>query len=231
MITRRRTPDLSRMREAIEGPGIDTRVWTSRARVDDDPDAIRWDENLGWLVDVTFVSGPLDGEGSIVCRVASPYQGDGVGIARPPLRGGLVQVEIPAGNINVEPTITGYLHDNQAKPPTKVNGTDITEAMALETHITVAPGHDLDEQWRNIRMTADLIQLAVANPEQSFIRGDALLDRLEPLLDAFFQWATAATADIGGAATTAAYNSTLVPAKTAFDGASSTYRSTKIKGD
>jgi len=195
-------PDFSRLREALAAPGLDTRVWTSRARIDDDPDAVVWDDDLGWLVDVHFVGGPLDGDGPEVCRVSSTMQGDGIGIHTPPRRGALVQVGIPGGDVNVDPVVVGYLHDTTDSAPAAVNGDSITEAFALETHITVAPDHDLDQEWRNARITAALLLLGVADADQAMVRGDKFAELLDPFLDsllAIFQAIVISLSSVGAA--------------------------------
>ena len=84
---RGRSIDYSRIAAGVAGPGVDTRTWITLARVDADPDATVWDDDLGWLVDVTMVGGPLDGDGPVLCRVASGGQGVGVGAHAPPRQG------------------------------------------------------------------------------------------------------------------------------------------------
>lgn len=133
--------DFGRLREAIAGPGVDPRTWITTGRVDDDPAAIRWEEPFGWVVDVTFTGGALDGDGPNPCRVASWMAGMDNGFSAPQLRNSEVIVVIPEGNPNTNPVIIGMIHngdDNGA--PLEVNGTPVTQDYALANTITVASG-------------------------------------------------------------------------------------------
>ena len=138
--------DFGRLREAIAGPGVDPRTWVTTGRVDDDPDAIRWEEPFGWIADVTFTGGALDGDGPNPCRVASMFAGSAQGKSAPQLRGCEVIVLIPEGNPNTNPVIIGMMHNGDGcAAPTEVNGTPIDEAYALENEITVMEG-GVDQQ-------------------------------------------------------------------------------------
>lgn len=158
----RRTLDTGRLREGLAGPGADTRTWVALARVDDDPDAIRWDEGTGWVVDVTITSGQLAQEGEVPCRVAASFGASGSGRFEPQLRGAEVVVLITDGDPNVGPVILGVLHNPQSLPvPSSVNGDGIDEAKALDSHILVTP-YGVDEQvggrWRVIAVEDAILQ-------------------------------------------------------------------------
>ncbi len=132
----RRTIDVGRLREAMSAPGADPRSWVVLARVDDDPDAIRWEPGTGWLVDVTVGSGELAGEDMIVCRVGSGLGGTSHE-SRPVPRGAEVVVVFPAGDPNVSPVIIDYVHNpTDSAVPSEVNGTPVDEARALSTMLT-----------------------------------------------------------------------------------------------
>jgi hypothetical protein len=237
----RRRPDYNRIANAVSRPGIDPRSWVCMARVDEDEDAIVWDDALGWLVDVTFVGGGSDGEGPINCRVASPSQGSGVGVSRPQRPNGLVIVLIPNGDPNDDAIIVGQLHDvDDFTVPSEVNGDTIVETDASdgevaadETHITVAPGEDLDQQWRNARITADAMVLGAPEADQPFVRGTDLDDALDDLADAISDIVTAINTGL------AAAGSSIDPASLAsfevaiatFKAASDQYLSDRITGD
>ena len=208
---RNRGFDAGLMREAIKGPGLDTRAWGQQARVDDDDDAIVWDRELGWLVDVTMVGGELDGDGPVLCRVASPGQGATIGTHRPPRPSGLVLVQLPTGDPNDIAVIVGQLHNEDdtagALAPTTINGDAIVErdaaegqVAALETHIDVYPAEDLDQEWRNVRITADAMTLGAADAEQPFARGADLADALDDLADATSDVVTAISVSLAAAA-------------------------------
>jgi len=238
----RRSLDFGRIAEAVSRPGIDPRAWVALARVDDDPDAVVWDADLGWTADVTFAGGPLAGEGPVSCRVASPAQGAGAGRASPVRQGGLVVVVIPSGDPNEDAVIVGQLHDvDDARAPTSVNGDSIVETDASSgqvaadvTHLTALPDEDLDEEWRSWRVTADAMTLGVADADQPFVRGDDQADALDDLADALGQFAAAiAVAPVVGAAVALdpATLATFQQAIAAFKAARQSYLSTRIKGD
>ena len=239
----RRRLDFARIADAIARPGIDPRPWVAEARVDDDGDAVVWDDALGWLVDVTLTTGEHAGEGPIVCRVASPAQGGGVTMARPPRRDSRVLVVFPDGDPNTDAVIVGQLHDAEDfGAPSEVNGDDITEALALETWITVAPNEDLDEQWRNVRITVadDGGSMVLGSPDadQPATRGTDLADALDDFADALGNFAqalaTAAPAAPNGALTVAnvaAAFPALQAAVAAFQAARDQYLSRRITVD
>lgn len=146
----RRTIDYGRLGEATSHPGADPRAWVLYARVDDDDDAITFDDavdgdGLGWLVDVTFQGGALDQEGPIPCLVASSFSRADNARLEPVTRGCLVTVLLVEGDPNGAPTIIGSVPTGDCKVPATVNGDDIDEAFALVNHILVTP-HSVDEQ-------------------------------------------------------------------------------------
>jgi len=222
--------DMSRLRASVSGPGIDPRVWVATARVDDDPDAVRWDDSLGWLVDVTIVGGPFDGEGPVVCRVLTGVAGAGVTSSRPPRFDGLVVVAIP-GDVNQDAFIVGQVHDTDHPPPSEINGDELDEELALKTHITVAPDEDLDQQWRSVRITAESMTLGAADADQSFVRGEDQAGALEQLVGALVAAITAINAAIPTGVSDPTAIGTLQAAAEAFEAARSTYLSTRLKGD
>lgn len=240
--------DFGRVGEALAKPGMDPRAWCVMARVDEeteaDQDVLVWDRDLGWLVDVTVVGGPMDGEGPINCRLASFAQGDGVIEAKPPRSGALVCVIFPNGDPNDDAIIVGELTDDDNPAPMSINGDNIVErnasegeVSALETHITVAPFEDLDQEWRNVRITGNRINLGVPEPEQSFARGNDLADALDNLADALRTYAqtlsTSGSTLTGGVPLTAAVDAAaqLSVDLELFKAARDQYLSTRIKGD
>lgn len=229
--------DSQRIAEGMSYPGIDPRTWVSMARIDDDEDAIVWNEDLGWLVDVTFVGGEFDGEGPVNCRVASMLQVSGVTHQRPSHAGALVVVVIPNGDPNDDAVIVAQLHDvDDQSAPTEVNETSIDEDFAQETHVTVAPEEDLDQQWRNTRITAESMIFGTHDANQPYVRGDDLSSALDSLVDAISEFAAAiavAPVNIGTAvvALDPASLTSLQIAISNFKNASENYLSTRIKGD
>jgi hypothetical protein len=144
---KRRNFDMGRLREAMRGPGADTRVWLMTARVDDDPDAIVLDPELGWIVDVTVYGGPLDQEGPIPCRLGMPSAGDQATKSCPVTAGCEVLVAVSDGDANSNPIIVARMHNaGGCSFPLLVNGTPITEAYAKANEILVTE-LGADEQY------------------------------------------------------------------------------------
>lgn len=226
--------DMSRVAAGLKTPGIDPRTWFAFARVDEDPDATVWDAELGWLCDVTIVGGPLDGDGPVLCRMATPGQGTGVGQYAPPRQGGLVVVAIPEGNTNADCIIVGQIHDSDHAVAAAVNGTTIDESFATRTHILVYPEEDLDAEFANVRLTGRMV-LGVPDADQSFARGDDLADALDALVDALTTFLDTAPAPPGAfgsvaAPTFTAAGAALKAAIQQFKLAREGWLSTRIKG-
>jgi len=246
--------DPNLQREAIRGPGIDTNAWGQMARVvnDDDGDAVEWDAELGWLCTVDTVGGPYDGDADNPARIVSPAQGDGVGYYYPPRATGLVAATIPTGDPNDGIMIVGQLHTEDdvapARAATAVNGDAIVErdasegeVAAIETHIAVFPAEDLDQEWRNVRITvSDSGQLLLAAPQadQPFVRGTDLESALGDFADAISQFAQDIAASVpappNAALTVAdaiAATAPLIAAAETLKAAAEQYLSERIKGD
>lgn len=148
--------DLGRLRVATAGPGSDPRTWVTTARVDDDPDAITFDADVGWIVDVTFIGGDLAEEGPVPCRVAMPFGGDGFGVLEPPALGCEVQVLVNDGDPNANPVIIGYLDNSDGcGPPVLVAGFPVTELTATGTHYLKSPHNTEAEYAGSARLQAD----------------------------------------------------------------------------
>lgn len=203
----RKQLDYGRLRRAMAGPGADPRTWCATARVDDDPDAIRFEEPDGWLVDVTIQGGPLDGE-EITCRVASGFAQNGATRSDPPSRDCEVLVVISEGDPNANPVIVGQVHNGGGCPvPSSVNGEGLDEQKALATHVLVTP-HDVDQQiggflrqflgedltqeadgnvkiqakGAQAELLAALVNLADAGATQSYVRGTVFAAALQSVL-------------------------------------------------
>ena len=254
----RRAPDQGRIAAALRGPGNDTRTWLAKARVDDDPDAIRWaggdtdDGAKGWLVDVTFVSGPLLNVGPVVCRMMTMG-----GRVEPIARGAVVVVELTEGSPNAEPVIVGQLFAPDQPPPQTVNGDTIVETdaqagqVAADVTQIVATPHSLDAQYgARARMCADKMVWGKPDADQPYVRGTDKADADEAFagaVDTYQQQVTAAfTAMLPPgppvtpvtAANVSAAIAVITPAGIAlaaaiaqFNSARTQYLSTRIKGD
>lgn len=218
--------DMGRLSTSVARPGIDPRSWLSFARIDDDPDAVVWDAELGWLVDVTLCGGELDGEGPVLCRCP------GRGQYTPPVRDALAVVLLPNGDPETA-VLVMMLDDADHPPPAEVNGTAIDEAFARRTHIAAHPAADLDAEFTNVRVTGQMV-LGVRDADQPFVRGTAQADAIDTLLDAMSSFLSAAQAlPIMGAVNVASFKTgadALKLAITAFKAKRSSILSTTIRG-
>lgn len=187
--------DYGRLADAVRMPGIDVRCWVTTARVDNDPDAIRWTEDNGWVVDVTFTSGELAGEPAVPCRVATDFAGNQQAIIQPIEPDCEVIVILAGGDPNNSPIIVGQLHNGGGcEPPEEVNGQTIDEEFAQNTHIMRTP-HAIETQAGGDirvatpdgthRIVGDQVRLADSNAGQAYVRGDDYADALNDFLGVF----------------------------------------------
>lgn len=254
---KRRNVDMGRLREAIRGPGADTRVWLATARIDDDRDAISFEVGVGWIIDVTFYGGPLDQEGPVPCKLGEAFAQQFATKSDPPDRGCEVLVAITDGDANSNPVIVARMHnEGGCEVPLLVNFTPITEGHALANHIVVTP-HGADEQYGgDRRVTApsqlleadDVAQLAAPSillggvtatpltpaipPTESFVKGDQYTAAEDTFLGALQDWTGAVAAALSSAGFPIAADQTaLVAAIAAFKVSAAASLSSKIKGE
>lgn len=219
--------DFRRVGWGLKMPGIDTRSWISLARIDEDPDATVWDAELGWLCDVTFVGGALDGDGPNLARWG------GRGLYRPPVQGSLCLCAVVSGDGNDDVVILGLLDTDPEPAPGSVNGEAVDEARASTTHLAAFPGQALDAEFETVRITGSMV-LGVADADQSYVRGEDFADAAGDFIDALDQFLTAAPppgpfGSVNSATFTAAA-SVLKLALQQFKLARNTYLSRVIKG-
>lgn len=191
--------DVHRLQQALAGRGLDTRTWTGIARVDDTDEAIRWDSELGWIVDVTIESGPLHGTGPIACQLTTSFvESNGIR-ADPPTIGSVVAITINRGTPNDCVFIVGVIVSADKAPPGSVNGIQIDTDMAERTHIFVSD-HDVQQQvgekWRTsatsrATLEAPEVRLASDSADQSYIRGEDYADAADDFADACDTYALA----------------------------------------
>jgi hypothetical protein len=212
--------------------------------VDDADDAIRWDDRLGWLVDVTITGGELDGEGPLACRVLSPFGAPGGGAFCPVVRGQPVAILIAFGNPNAGgAVIVGCLFaDQDAQVPTEIVGETIDAALAKSAFLLRTDKNYLaqvGDRWHakasdTATLEAPNLRLADADAGQSFVRGDEQKDALVNVLDALDVYLNAVQSIMtaapfpkpGLSVAYGAWQASLAAAKTALASA----LSSKIKG-
>lgn len=131
-------PDVERIGEAISRPGIDPRTWVATARVDNDPDAFYFDEDVGWIIDATVNGGSIHGS-LVACRQGSTWPGvSGYGSYLPPDKDEELLVVFPGGDPEEDPIVLGTLTNGDGgKPPTSICGRSVVATG------TTSPGGDI----------------------------------------------------------------------------------------
>jgi hypothetical protein len=198
---RRRPFDVERLARAVSRPGIDPRTSVSAARIDGQADAVRWENEYGWVVDVRFYGSGLDQEESSARILSAGPAGDGFGEFLPPGLGSEVLVGVPDGEPETGAVVLGTLTNRSGdKPPSQVNGFEISGEVAAsipltgpvspyDTEIKVSPhsrreqyAGDLVSQARSVALVSDVIRLGSESAEQSALLGDATNDNLSTLI-------------------------------------------------
>ncbi len=243
-----RTPRVpwEKLRQALAGPSQDTRAWIAIARVDDDPDAIRLDEEMGWIADVTFQSGPLNQVGPVACRVGQSAEGALV----PVNRNDEVLVSITDGDANSGPVISARLQNAENPIPATVNGFPINEALAAINYILASQVNGAQVEFgAALQVQALLVQLMASTfvflggtptvpPTEPVIKGLQYNAALSAFLNAQIAWAAELTAVVIATAavavppvptvTLATQAGNYAAALTAFGASSAAALSTKV---
>ena len=226
----RRSLDVQRLADAVSKPGIDPRSWNTAARVDDNPDAIRWDPQIGWLVDVTPYGGGLEGEAETTCRVASPLAAQGAVEAIPIERACEVIVDVLDGDLESNPVISGRVNNaDDCFVPLTVTGVPINGEVPISVpnplpgsawFVTVSPfdtelknsPYNRAEQYAGKRLVQADVQIIEADQDEDgvflgsrsasepFVLGDAYTEALGAYVDAVDDYALALTGPIDGIA-------------------------------
>lgn len=174
------TVDVRRIGLATSYPGIDPRTWVSAGRLDDDPEALRWDEGAGWVVDVSFYGTELDGDAETPCRVLTTGPaGAGFGEYLPPVPGCELLVALADGDPESNPVVLGYLRNSETcPPPSTINGLPILPDAFASTPLTVSP-YDTELKRSPYTRREEYGPLYVLEAGEIRLGGD---DGLEPAL-------------------------------------------------
>lgn len=197
--SRRRHWDVSRIREAVRGEGIDPRTWVTNARITE----VFWDEAIGWVTVVKAYGSEIEGV-ELECRQASALAGADAGEYLPLTVGAEVLVALPAASTgDLEPTVVSGVTNEEDKAPTEINGLPINGDATSSTPLEVSP-HDTEmkvspfgrrEQYAKPRVVqaashvlkADLptasVLLGSENAEASFLLGESMVDQLIGIVD------------------------------------------------
>lgn len=239
----RRTLDLGRLRDAIAAPGADPRSWIAVARVDTEPDAVRWETGVGWIADVTISSGELAQEGFIPCRIPSNVGGTGELSSKPIAQGAEVLIGFPDGDPNVSPMILGYLYNGfDLLVPNSVNNQTINEAFAKNTHILVTT-KNVDQQVGTYyrtkatvesKLLAQNVYLAEDAATQPYMRGTDFAQSLDTFLTALTVFLAGISTPPGVPLTTDIVQplaTTLITQIQVLQAAKNIYLSTRVRGE
>lgn len=255
----RRRADVGRIGKAVSQPGIDPRTWVTMGRVEDDPKAVRWIPQIGWVADVRFTGGPLDGETQVPCRVAGGVQEDDAGTFYPLAPGCAVAVLLPAGTSQEAPIIVGRVNNrNGCAAPLTINGLPITPGSVaapsvprvsvspFDTEIHKSPYHRR-EQFDGDRTTQAKTQTIAADTpldgvllgsdlaQEAFIKGTSYLSNeaafYGQLASLFTAAATAAGVPPAPTAPLGTPLGNIAAAFTQAAAAAQSFASLKIKGE
>lgn len=183
-----RTFDANRLAIAATRPGIDPRCWIAYGTVEE----ITFTPIVGYVVAVSFVGGPLNGEGPIPCTVAAPFARLNAIGGAPFSVGDLAVVVIPEGDANVDPIVIGFVNSPEQAPSVLVNLQPVTAAFLEGAHVLADPTKALEVEVLTARLNATLVQLASPAPTQAYLRGTVFAAALSAYLSASATFATTA---------------------------------------
>lgn len=202
------------MREAMRGPGIDPRTWTTAARVE----STEWDPALGWVVVVRAYGSGLE-QAELTCRQASALAGVGAGEYLPMADGAEVLISLPdASTEDGEPLVVSGLSNEEDSAPTEINGLPINGAITSSTSAEVSPfdteikvsPHARREQYAKelvqhalqhvlkADQTEKGVLLGSEDADSSFLKGEDLVDALIEIVDQLVTLITSGTSTAPG---------------------------------
>lgn len=198
--------DVLKMGRAFRQPGIDPRVWSTSARIDPDGDSIRWDADLGWVIDVIGSGGGFEQE-VITAKVATnnPYE------FIPQIKDCEVHVAVPEGEATGNPVILGAMNNaDGCEAPGFVTGMAVDGALEVtsplttfdsligvispyDTEFKVTPhnrreeygGNHVDVAQNQVLEAVDNVRLAKRDATQSYVRGE---DQVDAIIDVLFNF-------------------------------------------
>ena len=164
-----RTPDISRIGEALARPGMDTRTWNSLgyAMADSVPSAD------GHFVEVTLAPSGL----VVTARVASPYSGIGFGFYAKIYEDDELEIEVPAGDPMHGCVVTGRTFDVATPLPQEAinNPEDIVFVAKTDKMlrwITHGQGKSYLNSDTKVVLTSPKVNLGAEDPNQHAVNGD-----------------------------------------------------------
>lgn len=191
--------DLARIREALKGPGIDTRYWASYGTVgtvsdEGTPDFM--DANAvhvasdGTYVDVVLMPTQV----AVTCRYPGVQGGSGVLVATPIRPGDEVLVVLPDGSPNGPPVVAAVLNSASSKVPLG----DDRRPLFQNDRVLVYAGGDVPidlrteggarvevRQGDEVVVTGATVRLGDESASQAVLRGNAYRTAEKTFLDAF----------------------------------------------
>ncbi len=173
--------DVQRLHKAVQGPGVDPRVWCQYAVIQE----LGYDPDHGILADVKFLP---NGEEE-TCYVGMDYWGNGFGEYNPLAVGDVVKVEYPSGDPAATPVISDRIPQPPFLPSKFMQDENDTSEPTQDKVIVVKPGQKL-----RIYVTGDGEMDIFAGDDQStFVKvkdGEILVgdDQAGPVIPS--NWAT-----------------------------------------
>ena len=126
--------DHATLRQAMAGPGMDSRQWTSMGVVDPDEGsqrAVSYDPDFGPLVHVTLQPSGIP----VVCRVGSVCAGSGEADGEAFSAGDEVVVVVPEGDERTGPVIVARTNNTISPYPMRVAGIDVANNVSFKRRI------------------------------------------------------------------------------------------------
>lgn len=198
--------DVLRMGRAFRQPGIDPRVWSTSARIDPEGDSIRWDADLGWVIDVIGLGGGFEQE-VITAKVATNNPFEFI----PQIKDCEVHVAVPEGEATGNPVILGAMNNaDGCEAPGFVTGMVVDGTLEITSPLTtfdalfgvispydnefkVTPhsrreeygGDHVDVAENQVLEAVDNVRLAKRDATQSYVRGEDQVDAIIDVLSNF----------------------------------------------
>lgn len=198
--------DVLKMGRAFRQPGIDPRVWSTSGRIDPEGNSIRWDSDLGWVIDVIGAGGGFEQE-VITAKVCTnnPYE------FIPQIKDCEVHVGVPEGEATGNPVILGSMNNSDGcEAPGFVTGMSVDGALDFTPPLTtfdalfgvispydnefkVTPhnrreeygGDHIDVAENQVLEAVDNVRLAKRDATQSYVRGEDQVDAIIDVLSNF----------------------------------------------
>ena len=192
----RNTPDVLRMGRAMRQPGIDSRVWSTGGRVGEEGNTVRWDADIGWVVDIVCFGGGFS-QDVITARVATNHPNEFIPL-NPDCE---VNLSVPEGEAEGIPAIVGTLNNQDGcEAPGEVTGIAVDGSIEVstttydgflglispyDTEFKTSPNNRREEydgyyivKASDCVVEGGQLRFAGRDATQSFVRGEEFIDAI-----------------------------------------------------